>query len=973
MSLNLPKVDVGVHANDGSGDPIRDAFVTVNDNFVAVATTINNGSIAVINNATYISTSSLSATAGNVQTLTAADATIQTLTATTAVADSLTANTITSSGNVNVSGYVNTRDIDVSGNLTVHGTTTTVSSVDTSVSDSLMHLHTANGAPWSSDDGKDIGFTFNYYKPATGARRAALVWANDTGALEYYSDGVETTANTFVGAYGNIKAGWFNAQGSITSAANITAVNRVTANNVVATSANITTVSTDTLTVSTPLSGRNVNGSLWLTGTDTVYVNGVPVTTSLSSFNGGAVNNLAWFLNGLKANSQVASTSTTTGALTVDGGAGITGNIHAGGIVNTPISGSTGDFTALSVSSTFAASSVSFLGGYISNVHGDATQWVVTDLTSGNVKITGGTVTGLSSLIASNVTLTTGTITGLTNLTTSAATITSGSLTGLSQVTTTNLTTTNGLVTNGAGARIAGDFSNATVTNRLILQTTTTNGATNISAMPRGTIAATALAGSFRVEDTNSIATGNGASGGIELYQDTDVRIQSTIRGTGTYLPLTIYTNGTKNAQFSTNHDFTVYNTSGTGVISLGANGVITATSFTGAVAGASVTGTVANATNATAVPWTGVTGRPTLVSAFTNDAGYLTTATAGGVGQIVAGTNITISPVGGTGVVTISTTATAAAANLTGTTLSSNVTASSLTSVGTLASLAVTGAITGASFTGPVTGNASTATALQTARAINGINFDGTAAITITASSVPGAKYTESSTAPTSPTAGDRWYNTASDILYQYIGTSWVDIFTAGITATSVATANAIVQRDGSAGAAFNALTATTLTVSATTGLAATGNGTQDIGTSANKFRTFYGVSTSAQYADLAEIYTSDKDYEPGSVVVFGGEKEVTLPNSAYDTRIAGVVSTNPAYLMNDSAVGLPIALTGRVPCKVIGPIKKGDLLVASKFPGIAQAIDNAKWVPGCVIGKALENVVETTIVTIEVVIGRF
>ena len=1030
MSLNLANVDIGAQANDGTGDPIRSAFITVNSNFLDVQTQINNGDIAVINNATTISTNNFEAGVGTINSFTAGTATITDITSSNISTTNITSGVIASTGNINIGGNVNaSKDVYITGNLVVHGITTTVSSVDTTISDSLMRLHQANGSPWSIDDGKDIGFAFNYYKGSP--KIAALVWANDTGALEYYADGTESVSNTFTGTYGKIKTGSFLAANTTSDAfstpGGLTS-GTVTTGTLTANVSTANVITTGNLTVT-----NKIVGSLYIGGpgsTDTIYINGVPVATALSSFNGGQVGNLAWFLGGLNANAQIASTSTTTGSLTVEGGVGVTGNIYAGGIRNTPISGSTGDFTTLSVSSTFAASSVSFLGGYISNVHGDATQWTVTDFVSSNVKITGGTITGLGNLASSSVTITGGTITGLTSLGTSSATITGGNLTGLTQVTSTNITSTNGLVVSGSGARIAGDFSNPLVSSRTILQTTTTNGATNISAMPRGTIATTALTASLRVEDTNAIATGNGASGGIELYQDTDVRIQSTVRGTGTYLPLTIYTNGSKNAQFSTNHDVTIYNTSGTGVITLGANGTVMASSFSGA--GTGLTGTAASLTagSANSVAWANVSGRPTNVSTFTNDSGYITSATLGtyGVSQIIAGTNITISPTGGTGTVTINTTATANAALLTGSTLSSNVTASSLTSVGTLSSLTTSGDVTVggnllvngttttinattldvADLNITVAKNASTAAAANGAgltvngagatftytsaddrwnvnKTINGTITNALSAPasdvyawakasvkpTYTAIEVAGAKYTESGTAPSSPAAGDRWYNTTSDILYQYIGTSWVDVFTAGVTATSSATANAIAQRDSSGGAAFSTVTAANVYVSGA--ITTSGVGTVNIGTATNKFGTIYGTATTAQYADLAEMYVSDKDYPPGTVVSFGGSAEITASEDAYDTRIAGVISTKPAYLMNDTCKGLPVALTGRVPCKVFGPVKKGDVLVSSILPGVAQAIENSKWVPGCVIGKALEEVNASTLAIIEVVIGRF
>lgn len=113
------------------------------------------------------------------------------------------------------------------------------------------------------------------------------------------------------------------------------------------------------------------------------------------------------------------------------------------------------------------------------------------------------------------------------------------------------------------------------------------------------------------------------------------------------------------------------------------------------------------------------------------------------------------------------------------------------------------------------------------------------------------------------------------------------------------------------------------------------------------------------ATYADLAERYAADAVYEPGTVLVIGGEKELTTTAVYADIRVAGIVSKNPAYMMN-SAAGTDethpyIALKGRVPCKVIGPIKKGDLLVTSAHPGYACVGQSVFG--DSVIGKALED----------------
>jgi hypothetical protein len=106
-----------------------------------------------------------------------------------------------------------------------------------------------------------------------------------------------------------------------------------------------------------------------------------------------------------------------------------------------------------------------------------------------------------------------------------------------------------------------------------------------------------------------------------------------------------------------------------------------------------------------------------------------------------------------------------------------------------------------------------------------------------------------------------------------------------------------------------------------------------------------------------LAERYESDAEYESGTVVVFGGTKEITVSNKMADPRVAGVVSTAPAYLMNSDAVGLPIALRGKVPVKVIGKVSKGDCLITSGSHGYAKAADPTIVTPIAIFAKAIED----------------
>ena len=147
--------------------------------------------------------------------------------------------------------------------------------------------------------------------------------------------------------------------------------------------------------------------------------------------------------------------------------------------------------------------------------------------------------------------------------------------------------------------------------------------------------------------------------------------------------------------------------------------------------------------------------------------------------------------------------------------------------------------------------------------------------------------------------------------------------------------------------------------------------NGTGNIGNATGYFNTVFAKATSAQYADLAEKYVADAEYAPGTVLEFGGDAEVTLSTQAGSTRVAGVVSTNPSYIMNATLEAehvAMVALQGRVPCRVVGTVRKGDMMVAAGN-GAARVDNTAR--AGTIIGKALENF-DGAEGTIEVVVGR-
>jgi len=317
-----------------------------------------------------------------------------------------------------------------------------------------------------------------------------------------------------------------------------------------------------------------------------------------------------------------------------------------------------------------------------------------------------------------------------------------------------------------------------------------------------------------------------------------------------------------------------------------------------------------------------------------------------------------------------ISTTGNVTFANISGTLTTSS--QPNITSTGTLVSLTVTGNITGSDIVGTLNGSGSNISSINasnisygtlnqlrlanSAITVNGtsISLGGSASITATAtnaltigSGLNGTSYNGSS-AVTITNAGVLSLANGGGIT----ASATSGAITLGSTATSAATAGAIVARDVSGNFSANTVTVTGINNS-------NSNAVGNIGSSSTYFNTVFAKATSAQYADLAEKYTSDQTYAPGTVLVFGGASQVTECTNSEDHRAAGVVSTLPAHLMNAELpdVAVAVALAGQVPCCVVGPVSKGDVLTTSTVAGHAHTLDFSLFRPGCVIGKALED----------------
>ena len=291
---------------------------------------------------------------------------------------------------------------------------------------------------------------------------------------------------------------------------------------------------------------------------------------------------------------------------------------------------------------------------------------------------------------------------------------------------------------------------------------------------------------------------------------------------------------------------------------------------------------------------------------------------------------------------------------------------------------VSVTGAITGASVVGGViTGSSTSVTGTQTAASTVGGVITGSSA------SVSG-NITGGNVLTTNYYQGNGFYSISS------FGGTYSDglvlDYVTGNGRISVGSSDGLNIFNGATVAAtqiasFNTSGALTLGTSGTQTLTTggiingNGNGVGNIGSSTTYFNTVFAKATSAQYADLAEIYVADNSYGPGTVVEFGGNNEITATTSTHSVQAAGIISTQPAYLMNSTQAGehaLEVALIGRVPCSVVGTIRKGDRLVSSDQPGVAQALNINLYQPGCIIGKSLEDYNSAEPGVIEVAVGR-
>ena len=223
---------------------------------------------------------------------------------------------------------------------------------------------------------------------------------------------------------------------------------------------------------------------------------------------------------------------------------------------------------------------------------------------------------------------------------------------------------------------------------------------------------------------------------------------------------------------------------------------------------------------------------------------------------------------------------------------------------------------------------------------------------------------------------AGTFFLGNGSQLTGLSLGVS-VTKFVNGTTEGNIGAAGGNVNFD--VGGVANVLVLTTGTAFfagnvSTIGIEKTGtNAIGNIGSSSNYFNRVFATATTALYADVAERFAADELLEPGTVVELGGTKEITRSTVDLSENVFGVISTRPAYTMNGGAgeddTHPAVAMTGRVPVKCVGTIRKGDRLV-SAGEGVARAAQPGEATAFNVIGRSLENKHTPELGTIEAIV---
>ena len=807
----------------------------------------------------------------------------------------------------------------------------------------------------------------------------------------------------------NITAGNLNSNGTLTASRLISNISTGTAP---------LTVTSTTRVANLNVSYSNVSDFEVVTAQTTgtfypVFVNG----NSTANYALGANSNLSFNVATGNLNTTLLNVTSNAnlGNLGVTGSASVTGNISGGNISTAGILTATGNLSGGNIST---AGVLSVTGN--ANVGNLGTTGLIVatgNITGGNLTTAGAlSVTGnanVGNLGTAGLIVATGNITG-GNLTTAGAlsvtgnanvgnigatagvfTTVTGSLVTAAQPNVTSLGSLTGLTMaanaditlSGAGSNVQG--ANI-VSASFLAGTLTTAAQPNITSV--GTLTSLTVTGS--VTGGNLITTGNGNIGTLRVTGTSNLGPVSNV----------IITGGNANQILKTNGSGTLSWTDPTGGYYLHAQAVASNTwtvihnlnnqylsvdpiDNTGNSYIGRYDYPVVNYTNANAVTLTftsAVTGYCAVVGGGFTYANGNGTATPAGLdtyvqfndGGILGGQpSFVFNKTTGTVSATVFAGSGASLTNLNAGNVSSGTLAQArlanasltlgstvLTLGGTTTTVTGLSSVTSTTFVGALTGAATTAGTVTTAAQPN-ITSTGT----LTSLGVSGNITAANITANTGIFAGNGAGLTNLNASNLSTGTVPSGRLTGSysISVTSATTAGTVTTNAQPNITSVGTLTGLTF---ANASVISMGSNT-NVGTLTGNFTLSAGSRMQATYADLAEYYEADEVYEPGTVLEFGGDKEVTLASDE-TRRVAGVVSTNPAYAMNAKCPGIAvaIALQGRVPVKVRGNIRKGDMLV-SGGNGYARPTHDPKL--GTIIGKALENF-EGTDGIIEIAVGR-
>ena len=859
-------------------------------------------------------------------------------------------------GNLNVGG-----DITCVGDFTVNGTFTTTGTDSLAVTDPFIFLANNNpGDTYDSGvvtqfyDGANIRYS-GYFRDITDAKYKLF-----TNLLTEPTTTVDTTDPSFeytdlilanLSATGNVTGTYLLGNGSLLTGISTTSSNIFNANTSVA----IAAVNANVNIVVNSVQIANV----WSGGIS--VVGAVAASTTLSAAAnviGGNIQTAGVF----SATGNVTSAGNVSAGNLVTGGAVVaSGNVTGGNIIGTTAVSTGGNVQAGNVrtSGLMSATGDVYGNNFIAttNVNASVDVSATANVTGGNI-LTGGIVSA------------TGNITGSYFLGNGSA------LTGIDATSIQNGTSNVKVVSSGGNVTVGvGGTSNVAVFSTGGINVTANVVGGNINTA--GVVSSTA-----NIIGANLVTAGNVFASAMIANTVNDTRISL-----GTATGIIAITSTGNTTQFGPGGQITLGGASQIIGGTFGGSGITLGTSQTDIFQSRGGNVTVQVGTGGTiASTWTfaqnGSFTSPDVLSAVGNviggniiTAAAMSAASVSASGTVVAAGNITGGNVNTGGLVT-------ATGNITGGNIS---TAGLITSTGNITSVAniAGGNILTANMvqgtTVSATSNVSaTANVIGTYFLGTGISLSGNviSGIATTANITGGnvisvAAMSAASVSASGNITGGNVLGGANVNATLFTGTT-VSV-TGNIDGGNLRTAGLVSATGAITGAGITGTSLTVSTGNITLGniVNAGANGVGNIGATGGFFNTVFAKATSAQYADLAEWYEADADYEPGTVLVFGGEKEVTVAVGFANVRVAGVVSTNPAHIMNaglEAPHTAALALTGRVPTLVIGEVKKGDMMVTG---GGGRAMACATPSMGSVIGKALQDHLGGQGM-IEIVVGR-